>query len=87
MVSAEYGFARRPSAADPARAGGMRAYATTRGVDGHRIGDLIRLSANRSVGARVSLFLVHEVFDTREVLTQAGVTGGRYTQIGTTLRY
>lgn len=86
-LSVEYGFAWRPSASDPVRGGGMREYASTRGVDGHRIGDLARLSANRSMGERLSLFLVHEVLDTRDVLTHAGVPGGRYTQIGTSLRY
>ena len=45
-VAVEYGFARRLTSEDAAYGGGMRSYAGTREVPGHRIGGLLRASGS-----------------------------------------
>jgi hypothetical protein len=50
-VTLEYGVARRFANDDAVRAGGMRTYARTQDVNGSAIGNLLRISAARPVGA------------------------------------
>ena len=86
-MSLEYGLAWRMSAADPVRASGMRAYATTRDVVGHRIGSITRLSASRIVCGRSKLFLAYELLASVPVFHRAHIPSGQYAIIGTTVRY
>jgi hypothetical protein len=86
-VSVEYGFAARLDASDAARAGGLRAYAGTENVPGREIGGLLRVAGTRSVAEHVTVFLKHEHLVAGDVLRRAGLPSGRYSQVGTTVRY
>lgn len=86
-LSFEYGRARRLDAHDAAYAGGMRAYAGTRNVPGHHIGDLMRLSGTWAATPRFSLNLTVEHLAAGPVLQDAGFGSGTYAQLGATYRY
>lgn len=86
-LSVDYGFARRLVGGDAAYAGGMRPYAGTQAMPGHDIGRLLRLSGTWAVSDHLTLFANWEQFAAGDLLRRAGVSSGRYGQIGATLRY
>lgn len=86
-LSIEYGFARRLREADAAYAGGMRAYAGTQNVPGHRIGGLLRIVGSWSASERLSLFVNVEHLAAGDVLTRARLPSGSYAYVGATYRY
>ena len=86
-LSFEYGYARRLDADDDAYAGGMRAYAGTRDVPGHHIGNLMRLSGSWSPSTRLSFNFNVEHLAAGHFLREAGFYSGTYALLGATYRY
>jgi hypothetical protein len=86
-LSLEIGHARRLDAAEPAFAGGMRAYSGTAGARGRYIGNLARLSAGWTASSRLSFNFSAEHLAAGAVLHQAGLAGSTYVQLGATFRY
>ncbi|MES2821422.1 MAG: alginate export family protein [Pseudomonadota bacterium] len=87
QLAIEYGFARRLDDKDAVYAGGMRAYAGTQQVTGHRIGDLTRIAGSWNLSQQLSLLFNYEHLAAGDVLQGAGLPSGRYATVGATYRY
>lgn len=86
-VTADFGLARRLTAEDAAHAGGMRAYAGTKGIGGKRIGELLRITA--SWQARKDFLIATDIehFFVGRVLQGAGLSSGDYASLSATFRF
>jgi hypothetical protein len=85
--SFEYGIARRLKEDDAAYAGGMRAYAGTQNVPGHKTGGLIRIAGTYSASKHLTLFVNYEHLAVGGVLKRVGLPSGSYGYVGATFRY
>jgi hypothetical protein len=86
-LSIEYSFARRLESNDAAYAGGMRAYGGTQAVQGHEIGNLLRLVGTWSASKHMNIFFNYEHLAAGEVLKSARLPSGSYGYVGATFRY